>query len=172
MADQDIRDQVRAELSLAVDENNLLAEWKGQAALMLEYGIKLADAMEERDEAKAKLAVVMAGLDRDIRKDPKAYDLIKTSEPVVANAVVEQPEHKVAAKRLDKAWHKVRVMQAAVDAIDGRKSTLKGMTDLFLRQWYADPASTAQPQELRDAARGGGAKKSVKRRTRRNRAEG
>lgn len=163
---ENIRDTVRAELNLAIDENNLLQEWKGQAALMLDYGIQLADAMQAEDEARAKLAVVAAGLDREIRENPGDYGLPKITEAVVASAVVEQPEHQVATKKANDAHHRVRVLRAAVDALSHRKSTLQGMTDLFLRQWYADPTSTEQPAELREAARGGGAKKVVRRRRR------
>ncbi|RKZ05952.1 hypothetical protein DRQ25_15020 [Candidatus Fermentibacteria bacterium] len=167
---EDIRDTVRAELNAPIDENNLLHEWKGQAALMLEYGIQLADAMQEADEAKAKLAVVAAELARDIRDDPVAYGIAKATESTVPNAVLEQPEHKVALKRLNAAWHTVRVLKAAENSLAHRKSTLQGMTDLFLRQWYADPTSPDQPAPLKDAAREKGGK-TVTRRTRRRAKE-
>ncbi len=153
--DADIRQEVRAELNLAVDENNLLNEWKGQAAMMLDFGIRLADAMQEEDETKARLAVVAAELDRDIRDSPEEYGLTKATETTVPNAVNEQAEHKKATKALNQARHRVRVYRAAVDALSHRKSTLQGMTDLFLRQWYADPKSAEQPSELRAAATGG-----------------
>ena len=74
MANEDLSDAVRAELNAPIDEQNLLHEWKGQAALMLEYGIQLADAMQEADEAKAALAVKAAELARDIRANPADYD--------------------------------------------------------------------------------------------------
>lgn len=150
------------ELNLTVDENNLLNEWKGQAALMLEYGTLLADAMQEEDEAKAALAVKAAELERDIRSDPGAYDVERITETAVAAAIPVQPDHAVAMKKLNKARHGVRVLRAAVDALAHRKSTLQGMTDLWLRQWYADPTSTAQPGELRAAADGGPPTKAIK----------
>lgn len=139
-------------LDLSVDENNLLAEWKGQAAMMLEYGILLADAMEEEDTARATLAVKAAELEQDIRNNPADFDITKLTEAAVTAAIPVQPEHKVATKKLNAARHRVRIYRAAVDALAHRKSTLQGMTDLWLRQWYADPKSEAQPQELREAA--------------------
>ena len=165
-ATANIRDDVRAELDLSIDENNMLNEWQGQAAMMLDYGIHLADAMQEEDEARAKLAVVAAELDRDIRDDPEAYSMTKATETTVANAIAEQLEHKQATKKLNAARHKVRVMRAAVDALSHRKSALQGMTDLFLRQWYADPKSAEQPTELRRAAEGPPTKPIRGRRTR------
>jgi hypothetical protein len=167
----DIREDVRADLNNEIDENNLLHEWKRQAALMLEYGILLADAMEDEDTAKAKLAITAAELDRDIRAAPQEYNLVKATESTVPNAITEQPEHQVATKKLHKARHRVRVLRAAVDSLAHRKSTLQGMTDLFLRQWYADPRTPGQPAELREAAVEGGAKKTVSRRKRRRAEE-
>lgn len=140
------------ELNLAIDENNLLNEWKGQAAMMLDYGIQLADAMQEEDEAKARLTVVAAEVERDIRANPDEFDIPKLTEAAVVAAVPVQPEHQVATKKLNDARHKVRILRAAVDALAHRKSSLQGMTDLFLRQWYADPTSSEQPTELREAA--------------------
>jgi len=164
---ESIRNDVRAELDLSIDENNLLNEWQGQAALMLDYGIRLADAMQEEDEAKAQLAVVVAELDRDIRDAPTEYGVTKATETTVANAIQEQPEHRTATKKLNAARYKMRVIRAAVDALSHRKSALQGMTDLFLRQWYADPKSAEQPAELREAAKGSPTKGNPRRRTRR-----
>jgi len=144
-------DDVR-ELRLEVDETNLLAEWQGQAAMMLEYGILLADAMQAEDEAKAELAVVAAELEAAIRANPESYGLAKLTEAAVASTIPVQPEHAEATEAYNKARHEVRICRAAVDALSHRKSTLQGMTDLFLRQWYADPTSGEQPAELREAA--------------------
>ena len=140
------------ELNLAVDENNLPEEWKRQAAMMLEYGILLADAMAAEDTAKAALAVKEAELATDIRANPDDYDVGRVTDASVAAAIPVQPDHQVAVKKLNSARHDRRVYQAAVDALDHRKRTLQGMTDLFMRQWYADPKGAASPPELREAA--------------------
>lgn len=142
-------------LDLTIDENNLPNNWKEQAGMMLTYGMRFADAQQEEAEAKATLDVIRAGLDRDIRAEPDAFDVAKPTETAVANAVLLQPEHAAATTNFNDARHKVGVLRAAVDAISHRKSALQGMTDLFLRQWYADPTSKEQPPELREAATSG-----------------
>jgi len=170
--EEDVRDAVREELNLSIDENNLLNEWKGQAVLMLDYGIRLADAMQEEDEARGYLAIKAAELDRDIRSAPEDYGLSKATETTVTNAINEQPEYIIATKKLNTARYTVRVMRAAVDALAHRKSTLQGMTDLFLRQWYADPSSAEQPTELKQAVKAGPPTKTIPgRRRRTSRAE-
>ncbi len=147
MSKPNIRD-----LNLRVTGDNLLEEWQGQASLMLEYGIELADAQLATDQAKAQLAVKASELDREIRETPEDYGLAKATETTVPGCVAEQPEHKVATRKYLDAKHKTSIFKAAVDAISHRKSTLQGMTDLWLRQYYADPTTREQPEELKDAA--------------------
>ncbi len=160
------------ELKLDIDENNLLQEWKGQAALMLDYGIKLADAMQEEDEARGELDVVKATLDAAIRANPEGYGIAKITENTVAAVVMTQREYAKADGRRNTALHDRRLLQAAVDAIGHRKSSLQGMTDLFMRQWYADPKSNDQPAELKDAAKSGPPTKTIPgREVRRRRVE-
>lgn len=159
------------ELKLAIDEHNLLDEWKGQAQLMLDYGIQLADAMQEEDEARAAVEVVKARLDGEIRANPDQFNIGKVTEATVAATVLGQPEYTVAETRKNGALHATRLLRAAVDAIGHRKSSLQGMTDLFLRQWYADPSTPEQPRELREAAGSGPPTKTIPGRVRRRREE-
>jgi len=148
-------------LNLSIDENNLLGEWQGQASMMYDYAVQLADAMQEEDEAKAELEVTKADLDSAIRTNPDAYGITKITEAVVSNAIVAQQEYEYAIKAVNDAKHKVRVLKAATDALSHRKSALQGMTDLFLRQWYADPSSSEQPLDLRTAAKAGPPTKTI-----------
>ena len=166
-----ISDEVRAELRLDVDEHNLLEEWQGQAAMMLEYSIRLADARLEEDECRNQLAVVVAELDAAIRDDPEDYGLQKATETSVNNAIPGCDEHIAASKAYREARHAVRINQAAVEALEHRKSTLKGMTDLWMRQYYADPKSPEQPAPLKEAAGSGKGKKSIEWRRKKRRRD-
>ena len=152
---------MREELDLSIDENNLVNEWNGQANTMLDYGVRLADAMLTEDEAKAALALTDARLNREIRAAPDDYGLAKATESTVPNAVAEQPEHATAVQELNEAKYETRILKAAVEALGNRKSALQGMTDLFLRQWFADPRSREQPEELRTATRTGPMTKTI-----------
>jgi hypothetical protein len=164
-----ISETVREDLRLAVDENNLLEEWRAQGAMMLDYGIQLADARQKEDEAKAALSVVVAELDCNIRAEPAEYGLPKATETSVVNAIPGCGQHQHATKALTATRHTARVLGAAVDALDHRKRTLQGMTDLFLRQWYADPTKPGQPKELAEAVEDAPTKKIPGRRTRKPR---
>ena len=160
------------ELRVDIDENGLLEEWRGQASLMFAYGTRLADARAVEDAARVAVDVVKAELDRDIRESPDMFGVAKPTESAVAAAVLCQGGYQRAVEKLNAARHEVRLLGAAVDAISHRKAALQGITDLFLRQWYADPKSGAQPRELREAAAGGPPTKVIKqRRVRRGKNE-
>src|ERR1017187_5411498 len=93
------------DLNLSIDENNLLNEWKGQATLMLDYGIQLADAMQEQDESSNALSVVKAKLDAEIRANPEQCGIGKTTEAHLAATVLLQPAYTLAEERKNGAVH-------------------------------------------------------------------
>lgn len=140
------------DLDLTIDPEHLDAAWANQAALMLEYGKQAAMAKMQADVAKARLAVVAAECDRQIRKDPQKYGLIKATEGTVPHAVAEHRRHQAAMEEYLNAKYEANVLQAVVDALQHRKASLQGYTDLWLRQWYADPHGGPQPQPLKRAA--------------------
>lgn len=143
-------ESTRLDLDLSIDENDMAGEWKEQPTLMLEYSLLLADAQQEVDEYKARLSVITAELETDIRNNPQDYEITKVTEAAVAATIPQQKAHQVATTKYNKAKHAARIYQAAVDALGHRKSALQGMTDLFMRQWFADPTSR---EEARPEAR-------------------
>lgn len=143
-----------AGLDLSVDQNRLPEQWADQPSMMLEYGLLLADAEQAVDEAKAKLAVVAAGLENDIRNNPQDYEIAKLTEATVAAAIPLQKAHQIATKAYNQARHEARIYRAAVDALGHRKSALQGMTDLYMRQWFADPETReTKPENTKTISR-------------------
>ena len=128
-----------SDLDLSIDPENITEAWEDQPAKMLEYSILSADAEHAVDEAKARLSLVDAQLEADIRTNPSGYGLAKTTEAAIASAVAGAETHKEASDALIEARHFARIYKAAVDALSHRKAALQGMTDLFMRTWYADP---------------------------------
>lgn len=132
-------------MDLQVDPNALPEQWQQQPALMLEYGTALADAQRAEDEAKAELAVVQARLSRDIRDNPGAFGLGRATDAAVADVMPSQCAYIEARTAVTEARHHARVCKAVVDALSHRKAALQGCTDLWLRQWYAEPKATEPP---------------------------
>jgi len=160
-------------LRIEIDENDLATEWQNQASAVLHYNTLLAGAVHDYDIARARLGVVVAELDRDIRDAPEDYGLPKATDAIMSNAIAGQPEHQIALKKVNEAKHRVGVLRAACDALEHRKRSLQGMTDLWLRQWYSDPTTRDEPTpNTPGGGKGGdGAKRNERRRRRRTGAE-
>jgi hypothetical protein len=131
-----------------IDENRLDDEWVLQPRLHFKYGAELANARLELDRAKSEAEVCKAEFDQAIRLNPDHFGLSKITETVVASTIVRQPKMREVNERVAKLKHKVDVMQAAVSAMDHRKSALGKLVDLFLADYYAKPkASSASGRE-------------------------
>lgn len=128
-------------LDLSIDENDLIGEWQRLSPLVLEYGLWLADAYEEEDQAKLSLGVVVSSLDRRVREDPGGFGVSKATESTVPNAIVGHKEHQEASRRLIAAKHAVRALRAVMDALDHRRSSLKGIAEAVDRQWRGAAAA-------------------------------
>lgn len=139
---------IREDLDLSIDENNLVEEWQKQPSLMLEYSILLADAEQTFDEAKAALTVGTAQIASDIRTNPADFGLSKITEAAVNSTVPQQKQHQILVKETDDARHAVRIYKAAVEALSHRKSALNGMTELFTRQWFSDQTKSKEAHGL------------------------
>lgn len=143
----------------ALDPNRLDAEWVEQPRLYHVHAVKLADARETWERAKAGRDVVTAELDRFVRRDPAAFGLEKVTESGVEKAVILQIRHKDATEKVITAKHGMDVMQAMVDALDHRKRALEKLVDLRLAHYFSEPRAkgeTAEPmrQVERDSAFG------------------
>ena len=139
-------------VDLSIDPDDLPVEWQNQATLMLYWSGQCATASMDLDRARAALALIDAKLAQDIRNDPIGHGLTKDTESTVAAAVVRHGKHRDAEADVIKAKYRYNVLRGVVDAIEHRKRSLQGMTDLWLRNYYADPRRTSQPDEVHTAA--------------------
>jgi hypothetical protein len=153
--------------SLDINRDDLATEWQGQASLMLHWGLQLADATAAAARAKANLSAVEANLDADIRNNPAAYDVAKVTVDSVRCAIIGTADHAMATEDYIAATYEESVARAVVNAVAHRKSALSGLTDLWLREYYADPRTPDQPTPLREAA-GDTTKRTRNRRRRRD----
>jgi hypothetical protein len=138
------------ELDVTPDPDQLDRNWIDQPRLRLHYGRELADARRDLAQAKADLEVTEAELDLAIRADPKEYGLEKVTETAVKATVLMQPVFKGSQKKLLRCQHSVDVMQAAVSAIDHKKSALEELVRLRLADYYSEcraPEGAKEPME-------------------------
>jgi len=137
------------EKDMYIDENCLEIECLDQAALMVRYTTKLAEAKKERDQSKEMLDVMYADLDLKIREDPEKFNLSKITEGAVRSAILMNTDYQKAQNKLDWTNYEVNVLQGVVSAIDQRKSMIEGLIRLHGQQYFAGPNVPHNMSELR-----------------------
>lgn len=122
-------------------------EWVKQPKLFFTYASKLAEARKEVEETKAELDVVKAELDKKIRESPESFDIIKLTETALSNTILLQPEYKKVSKKLIDTKYKADIFQAAVTALDHRKSALERLVALQGQNYFATPKAPESHKE-------------------------
>lgn len=129
-----------------IDKDMLDREWVNQPKLFYNYASQLADARREVEEARAGLDIIRAEVDKSIRDDPKEYDLPdKITETLISNTIIQQSEYEKALTVLRDAKYNVDILQAAVSALDHRKSALERLVSLHGQNYFATPKA---PDEM------------------------
>ncbi len=125
-----------------IDINRLDVEWINQPKLFFKYASELADGRRRFEGVKAELDVTRAEVDTTIRENPAKYDLEKTTETLIANTVIQQPRYQKALKTFRIKKHRVDILQAAVTALEHRKSALERLVSLHGQNYFATPKAT------------------------------
>lgn len=114
-------------------------EWIRQPALFHKHAMKLVDAREELERAKADLLLIEAEMDQNIRLKPDNFGIDKVTEGAIKNAILVQPEYRDGAERIIKAKRRVGEEEAMCDALDHRKRALENLVMLEARDYFAVP---------------------------------
>lgn len=124
---------------IIIDESGLDTEWLAQPALMLKYGRAAAQAGRAFDLAKEKLEIVIAELDKDIRKNSDDFEISKITESVVEHTIRIQPSYLSANGECVEAKYEFELSKYAVRAFDQRKLALENLVRLHGQQYFAGP---------------------------------
>jgi len=117
-----------------------------QAKLAYETGRELADAKNELEQAKAKLDVVRAEVEREITENPQAFGLAKTTVSAISAAV--ETDKRVRGMRedlLDKK-HIVDLIGAKMTALEHRKRALENLVALHGQQYFSVVDGEIEPR--------------------------
>lgn len=124
---------------LDVDLLQLHVEWVRQPRLYHEYASKLADAKLKLNEARSVLDIVYAEQDKEVRLHPQKFEIEKTTETTVKNAVLLTAAYQSADQDVIKAKHDVDVLEAMVSALEHKKKALENLVSLQLSDYFAQP---------------------------------
>lgn len=93
-------------------------------------------------ERKAALELLEASLSIGIRKDPTKYGVAKVTDSIVAAMVTANEHYQKAQKKYLGAKKSQGVAQVQVDALEHKKRMIEKAVDLFLADFFADPAGS------------------------------
>ena len=102
----------------------------------------------ELEEQKAELDVVKAEIDKLIRDNPTPFDIVKTTETLITNTIIQQNDYQKQQAQVRTAKHNVDILQAAVSALDHRKSALENAVKLHGQNYFSKPV--AQDEESKE----------------------
>lgn len=138
-------DELNYQVDTSIDEQALDVEWLQQADLMRKYASHAAATKRYMDELKERLEVEKARLDLEIRKDPAKYGIEKVTESVVQSAILIQPEYQELQRLYREARYENDIANAAVRAIDQKKTALENLVRLLTASYFAGPTT---PRDL------------------------
>ena len=133
-----------------IDTEQLDLEWVKQPQLYHKYLEEAIFARDARDRAKQRRDVVAAEVGKDIRANPSKYGLDKATETAITTLIPTAPAYKEAIETYSQACLEADLVQAAVSAIEMRKSALENLVRLHATSYFAGPT---EPRDLTAAQR-------------------
>lgn len=124
---------------LSVDRNRLHEEWEKYPQIFDKWGIRLADAIFDRDTAKDQLDLIKSELDADIRQSPGEFGLDRVTEGAVNAAITLELKYKKARKKLNTAQKDVNRLTTGLRAISSKKAALENEVRLYLGSYFSEP---------------------------------
>lgn len=137
----------------AVDENDLMAEWRRQPGLTRRVGRAEADARHAHAQAEAALKVTAARLKFQIRKDPGRFGLgDKPTIPDIEAACLTHKDHVAAVELVNRTRYELAIREADVAAMLDRRKALERLVELLRIEYFAEaeprPVSAGGRAEL------------------------
>ena len=131
-----------------IDEDNLVEELKNQPKFYYDYASQLAVARRRVEEEKATLDVIEANLKKEIREDPEKFELKPNPAiAIVDGEVMLQKPFQNARQIVIKLKYKMDMIQAAVIALDHRKSALERMVSLHGQNYFSTPVISGEGKD-------------------------
>jgi hypothetical protein len=125
---------------IEINPDALDCEWIKQAATFGEYCMEQAGARAKLDAIKERLDVKVAGLGLKIRANPATFGLDKVTESSVGAVILLDAECAKLREEVAVAQYELKVMGAAVRALDQKKSALENLVRLQGQNYFAGPS--------------------------------
>ena len=149
---------------LKINKFDLETEWLNQPSLYFHYSKLAIDAKLEVDQAKEDLEFTKADLNLNIRSNPGNYNVEKVTNESVAAAMVCDVEYETRVREYNEARHAYETINAAVRAMEQRKSALENLVRLQLSGIHSTPKVDGATQKEMDEVVQESTKQQIRRR--------
>ncbi len=123
-----------------VDILNLEKECALHPRMVFKYVKMLNDTNTNIAEAKSEMALADAEIGESIREDPASFGLPeKITVSAAEGTIILQPEHKECLTKLQILQKRWGILNAAVKALDHKKSMLEQEVKLHGQNYFATP---------------------------------
>lgn len=136
------------EKEIKINKFKLDEENEIQPSLYIYYSELLADAKAEKDKAIDSFNLVKAEREMELRKNPP--DGIKITEAAIEALLAQDRKIQKYETKIFEAKKRVYHLEAAVNALEHRKSALRNLTTLFVAGYYSLPE---RDKDINDQAR-------------------
>jgi septum formation topological specificity factor MinE len=137
-----------------IDPEALDLEWLSHPPMVKAACVAAADARHRHTQAKNRLKLVTAQLRKKVRANPTKFDLPdKPTKDMVEDEVVVLAKYQDAVREEAETKYALDMMEAAVTALDHRRTALSNYTDLHWSDYHSAPRSNIR--EVRDSVERG-----------------
>jgi len=139
-SDKTLREEVvmsEFESDKVIDPSRLDYECVRQPEVFFKYAQKAIKAAENADKAKLRMDVIKGTLEIDCRQHPDKYGLVKSTDNGVNSAVTIHPKYQKALSEYLEARRELKLMDAAVNAMEQKKRMLEVLVTLHGQQYFA-----------------------------------
>lgn len=124
---------------LTINQNELDVEWLKQANLMYRYGEESATAKNRMETAKERLDTIIAEVKFSVRSNPLKHGFEKATEGLVDSVTAMDKRVKEATNQLNQVRHEFDLIQAALRALEAKRSALEHLVKLLQMNYFASP---------------------------------
>jgi hypothetical protein len=138
------------EKDIQIEDQSLDWECTQQPVLMMRYTNHFALMRKLADESEEALDVIKAQIEKEIRDDPEAFDIVKITEAAVKAGILLDKRYTTANKAYINAKYEAKMAEGAVKAFDNRKDMIEGLIKLHGQQYFAGPATPHDLTKIRE----------------------
>jgi len=144
-----------------INQDALDEEIVNHGELFMKWAERLAEAIEERDIKKGEIDIKKAKLDKEIRSNPKDFELEKITESAISNVIILDEGVQELNKEYYACTKNINILTAAKEEMHSRRKRLEKLVDLWLGKYWSDPKIKVEKKNELDHRMRDGKRKKI-----------